>query len=484
MSLYRDDNYIVSVQIGDIDGDYELEKVVLMATPFETGSSYIQSAELIIEKKNKPQENIKLDIIGYDLDLILEDFTGDNNKEILIRGAVGGPGGYVFARIYKYEEGTLKLIFDEKTYAKNISYQSRYLDDYKIQVVCKNTNRSFEFDISKEDKELLNLIYDKNGNFMGDSNPYVSQMNTIYPVKPVDQKYYSLMVQQKVSGFSKYYLLAGIETMFDIDENGNMSIVYQYGLTKGSKVNLIRKKAFNIENRIPKDAQIISLDKFGGKNGIIEMDINNDGNNEILYAYNYKGYSHIGIGALKGRGFEIIDEYKGTGYDIDYISLDRVCSSKNKNIIVGWKIRDLTSRLDILEFADNKIKSRIPNTILCFNKIDVINMKKKKSKLRDIVLWNKNAKQEYEINIYKWVKGKLIEIDKYNKYYYSNILKYYDKLMKTKKDSMGYLYNRAKAQYIVSEYNEALKIINKALDLKIIYPSIKELEDFKNILEE
>ncbi len=34
--------------------------------------------------------------------------------------------------------------------------------------------------------------------------------------------------------------------------------------------------------------------------------------------------------------------------------------------------------------------------------------------------------------MYKWIKGNLIEINKYNKYYYTKVLKYYDELIKLK----------------------------------------------------
>ena len=44
----QSDQTVISIQYGDVDGDYNCEKVVLFGTPYSPGQSYIQQLELLI----------------------------------------------------------------------------------------------------------------------------------------------------------------------------------------------------------------------------------------------------------------------------------------------------------------------------------------------------------------------------------------------------------------------------------------------------
>ncbi|NEU04489.1 MULTISPECIES: hypothetical protein [Clostridium] len=486
MGLYRYNKNIISVKNGYVTGKSEGDLVLLMGCPFEEDSNYYESVDVVIQQKRMSEETMHLNIKGCDLDLDLINVTESDKQEIMIRGVLGGEVAHLIAYVYKYEDGTLTEIFNYNSFYEKYEFQARYLDNYNIEIFCEETKKKFVLNISDSNDEYLNLIYSRNGKALGNNAPYISAINAIYPVKQVGKNYNSLLIQQIMIEPSNEHMLGIIETLLDIDEYGKMKVIYQSIMKTGKTYNSLRESKIylNIEDIIPEGSEIISLNKFGGKNDIIKLDLDNDKEDEIIYAYNYKGYGHIGVCKSTQDGLEVVDDYEGKGDDIGYLNIKEVCSRKNKNIIVGWKIRNFTCRLDLLEYKDKKISSLIPDTILCFNKIDVVNLETKKEKLNEIVLWYKKKKTGYEISMYKWIKGNLIEINKYNKYYYTKVLKYYDELIKTKNNSIEYLYNVAKAKYLVSQYEDALKTINKAMYLKLTYPSIEELRDFQYVLSE
>lgn len=486
MGLYRYNRDIISVKNGYVTGKSEGELVFLMGCPFDEDSNYIESVDVVIQQKKMREETIHLNVKGYDLDLALINFTENDKQEIMIRGALGGEIAHLIAHVYRYEEGNLTEIFNYNSFYEKYKFKARYLDDYNIEIFCEETKKKFVLNINDDNDEYLNNIYSRSGKFLGSNAPHISPINAIYPVKQVGRNYNSLLIQQIIIEPSNEHMLGIIETLLDIDEYGKMKVIYQSIMKTGKTYNRLResKLYFNIEDVIPEGAEVISLNKFGGENDIIKLDLDNDKEDEIIYAYNYKGYGHIGICKVTGEGVQILDDYEGKGDNIGYLNIKEVCSRKNKNIIIGWKIRDFTCRLDLLEYKNKKISSLIPHTILCFNKIDVVNLENKKEKLNEIVLWYKSKKVGYEISMYKWIKGNLIEINKYNKYYYTKVLKYYDELIKTKSNSIEYLYNVAKAKYLVSQYDDALKTINKAMYLKLTYPSVEELRDFQCVLSE
>ena len=88
----------ISIQYGDVDGDYNCEKVVLFGTPYGPNQSYIQQLELLIHYMNDKKLRFQLDLTGYDIHLFLGDFLKKNYSQILITGRTGGSGDYAIAR--------------------------------------------------------------------------------------------------------------------------------------------------------------------------------------------------------------------------------------------------------------------------------------------------------------------------------------------------------------------------------------------------
>ena len=104
------DQAVLSIQFGDIDGDYNCEKVVLFGTPYSPNQPYIQQVELLIHYMDDRKLKFQLDLIGYDLQLFLGDFLKMNQNQILITGRTGGENDAVIVRLYTLEDKrTLKI---------------------------------------------------------------------------------------------------------------------------------------------------------------------------------------------------------------------------------------------------------------------------------------------------------------------------------------------------------------------------------------
>ena len=122
------DQAVLSIQFGDIDGDYNCEKVVLFGTPYSPNQPYIQQVELLIHYMDDRKLKFQLDLIGYDLQLFLGDFLKMNQNQILITGRTGGENDAVIVRLYTLEDNRLKLLLDEEDLAKKLTCQYEWND--------------------------------------------------------------------------------------------------------------------------------------------------------------------------------------------------------------------------------------------------------------------------------------------------------------------------------------------------------------------
>ena len=93
-------------------GTYSKDDVILIGISPYKGSSYVDEIEIVLNQENGNSMSIKFPYSGYDMQLFLGDFTGNNRSDIMVRGEFGGSGGFEIGVIYKYENG--KFVVDEE----------------------------------------------------------------------------------------------------------------------------------------------------------------------------------------------------------------------------------------------------------------------------------------------------------------------------------------------------------------------------------
>ncbi|MGL5347071.1 MAG: hypothetical protein ACRDA3_06945 [Peptostreptococcaceae bacterium] len=226
--MYRDES-VISTLYGDIDYDLNCEKVRLIGIYQDENSPYITSLKLIIEDGSK-KLGFDIDMEGYQFNLFLGDFLNINSEQILISGQYGGSGGYAIFRIYQFKNNKLKLILDDEALYKQLNCSVEYLDNYNLNVSCKNTDTNYKVDISENFKGYLDLIYDDSGKVIKGIYPTVSKPNTIYPIMYSNNNYYYLQIQQRIIGISNGDILGSIQSVIKIDDKEKISVKEQYYL--------------------------------------------------------------------------------------------------------------------------------------------------------------------------------------------------------------------------------------------------------------
>ncbi len=154
--------------------------------------------------------------------------------------------------------------------------------------------------------------------------------------------------------------------------------------------------------------------------------------------------------------------------DISYLNIKNI--NNKPTLIIGWKIRDISSNLDLILYQNNKLMSILDDKNLYFGKIDVLDFNNDGN--FELVLWTHDTGLAYEVNIYEVLNNKLTKTSLYNQIYYPKVLEYYDDLVSKYPNSPTYLYYLSKAQCILGM--DISNATNKMLKLPYPYPPINK----------
>lgn len=468
---------IIDSKIGNIMGKDSVDRISLVGTYENEDTLYVTDLELILNNEKKGQTiRIKIPYEGYYLKLFLGDFNGDEKSEIMVRGGFGGSGGFQIAAIFNYENNTLKEIFNQEIFSKNFNFESKYLNSYVVYIESINTNEEFYLDISRKEKIYLNIVYDSNGKVKKGNEPTVSNITGAYPINSIYSDTYSLLLQQRIIGVSNADTLGVMETYVSLIDN-RIDVSYVGLLTLGKKKEALNRRVIDNEilSELPNSASLISLDKFGGRNNVIEKDLDGDGAKEVLVAYELEGMPNLCIFKEINEKLKLIDTFKGDGTDIENLMIIPIKS--HINIIIGWKIEEKANKLDILRFKNGRIHREFKNKVSMYGKIEIEDLNNDGNK--EIMLWIHDTREAYMVKTYN-LEGNVLKLtEKYDSIYFKKVEEYYENLLNKHKDSTTYLYYLALAHEKVREYEGALKAIEKALLIENPYPSVRELNRVK-----
>ena len=232
MNTYKEQKIIRTVY-ADLNGDGNKEKIVLSGIPVEKDCNHIESLGLMIEFDSGMKKEFNLQEKGIGFNIFAVNVTHSDTEEILLVGNYNKNGAFDTIRIFNYENDDLKVLFDSQSFSQKMNYDITYLDNYKIEITCKNTNEQYLLDISNECKGYLINNYGENGEVINENNrDIIFSVDNVFPVKLPNNDYYSLMIQQ---GFRlKDYTdnIGGLQTLVDISYAGDLTILDQYLMTK------------------------------------------------------------------------------------------------------------------------------------------------------------------------------------------------------------------------------------------------------------
>ncbi len=289
---------IIDSASGNIIDEHSKDNVILVGVHPSTDSAYTDNIQLILNPKSDSPISIDVNYGGYNMQLFIGDFTGDNKSEIMVRGGFGGSGGFEIGVIYKYENNTLIEIFNQDKFAKDNSCVAKYVNNYKVHVNCGN--KKYSIDLSSRPKQYLNEIYSSDSSVKPYYEPYVDAPSAIYPIKQVYNNFYDLLIQQRIVGIANADTLGIIQTLgslentkFEILSKGLLFLSY---LDAQDRKN--PKKSKTKSNNTLRDKYATSTfptrnEVFYGKEFNIEKDnldlivnsINEDNNTLYIDAY-------------------------------------------------------------------------------------------------------------------------------------------------------------------------------------------------------
>ena len=209
------DQNAISIQYGDVDGDYNCEKIILFGTPYGPNQSYTQQLELLIHYMDDTKLRFELDLQGYGIHLFLGDFLNKNYSQILITGRTGGSGDYAILRLYCLENNKLKLILDEEDLLRKLVYQSGYINmNGTLEITCPASGQTFML----ESRGGFNPYSSYGGVRQDMGQPTVTAINTIYPIMQPYDNFYSLQTQQRIIGANNSDVLGLIQSVIQVTE--------------------------------------------------------------------------------------------------------------------------------------------------------------------------------------------------------------------------------------------------------------------------
>lgn len=212
--MMKNEQSVIGIQYGDVDGDYKCEKIILTGIPYEEGSSFMSEVELMVHYMDDAKFKFKIDFSGYAINLFLGDFLQEGYDQILITGQSGGSVNYVLTRLYKFEQNCLKLVIDDEDLSNLLQYQTFYQNDGQIGVQSLATGAVLTLNV--RGRRLTSPGY----NHMSQpfSPPSVSTINTIYPIKQPYSNYYTLQLQQRILDEYNADILGMIQTVIELTQ--------------------------------------------------------------------------------------------------------------------------------------------------------------------------------------------------------------------------------------------------------------------------
>jgi len=176
---------IIDQRSEDITGDNINDQIFLIGDkPGGKDSLFYAPLKIIVYDIFKKNFHITeySSLAGYEPQLGLYDFNGDQIKDIFIKANSGGSGGIYNHLIVSYSNNNLNIIFD-KYDNEGLDISGRYIDGFKANLLIEEINREITLDLSfNKDKYLDEKIYDYNGKLLREVKPYVYPYSELTPM--------------------------------------------------------------------------------------------------------------------------------------------------------------------------------------------------------------------------------------------------------------------------------------------------------------
>ncbi len=472
---------IIEIKEGSIVGENSRDVILFSGKYPHKDSDYVEELIIVIKSEEHGECTFNINVSGYNFKMVVGKFQDGHGEQILICGDTGGNNGYKIVLLYCYDNGELIELFDGEKYCEKYKCALKYLENYKVEVICKSREMRYILDIKNIDRSELRKIYDCDGKIATNSDPKISYIEEVNVIHSFEKEELCIELKERITPIKSKYILGCMRTKIGFKED-NEEILSQCICSKGESVGKCMRSALvkeDILEKLPRNAILSNLNKFGGNNGFITKDIDGDSKDEIICGYKLDGNQYLAIFRKEEEETILIDTFEGCGYDISHLYTEKMKAKSYMNIIIGWQVGAIWSTLDIIEFRNDKLNKLLNEDKINFSKMQIINGEGGKAQQKAVALWIHDSGEAYRTQIYTFRNEEFEKTNRYDKEYFKKVEEYYKKLITRTRETPQYLYFLIDAQIKIGSKKEAIDNLNKAIKHSRPYPSLEELKRIK-----
>lgn len=213
---------IIQSKQKDVTGDKVKDKVLLTGVRVEPKSVFFNNVTVVV-KNGQTNHYIKAtykDLSGYEPQLIVKDFSGDQIADVMVKAPTGGSGGIVNHLIATFKKDKAQVIFDNKD-NKGIKVTGQFVPDFKAKLKFKRLDKQVTLDLSfNREKYIKDRIYNQQGMMIKRKlvRPYSYPYGKLEVVDYNHDGTYELKGYQKVVGVYGADVISELESICSYEE--------------------------------------------------------------------------------------------------------------------------------------------------------------------------------------------------------------------------------------------------------------------------
>ncbi|MBM7868360.1 hypothetical protein GTO89_05175 [Heliobacterium gestii] len=232
-----------------------------------------------------------------------------------------------------------------------------------------------------------------------------------------------------------------------------------------------------VQKFLPPGASLEEPKNPPGAKAIQQVDIDGDGNAEVLATYRAGQKGELGALLLKNNQnhWEKLWQTEGaSGLAIDMATVADIDGDGRGELLLGWLIgASAGNGLDIFTWRDHHVE---PLATLGYHKLDILPAAHPEvdGKAVALALWRKDTGKAYKIDLVRWTAtGKTagwVHAEEQYPDYYKKVVDYYQERVKEMPGAAFYKYYLADGQVKSKAGEETLATIAAGEELKLGYP--------------
>lgn len=235
---------------------------------------------------------------------------------------------------------------------------------------------------------------------------------------------------------------------------------------------------------LPQGAELMTIEKPSPHTAIHSPDLTGDGIPEIAAVYRLNGEMYLLVLTYRDGVWQKAAAVKGTGYAVTLLSSAPVLRAGLDNLLVGWQIGSIWSKLSVYEWTPEGLTDAAPAD-MSYSYIEVGDMPGLAGRdgKAEVALWTHDTGKAYSVQVLRWSNGAFVPAPDVYPYYFPRVVRYYEEMTRRHPDYTFYWYYLADAQYRAGLPEAALVSVRKALSFPNPFPSRDKLLELRlNIL--